>query len=185
MTSAGRPAVRAIEPLPENLFREPIDFLHADHFRLRVLCDHLERLAAASAADAESAATSIADYLDSDFPLHVADEEDDLLPLLRARLSPESGGVEILARLGEEHRRDDELRHRLLPELRRAAAGLQPERPDEFDRAAADFVNGVRQHLAWEETSVFPLARRWLTGPDLEAIGRRMATRRGTAYPDG
>jgi hypothetical protein len=79
---------RSIEPLPENLFREPVDCLYADHFRLRAICDQLERLALDEVRGSVcKVARACIDYLERDLPLHIADEED-LLPLLRSRCGP-------------------------------------------------------------------------------------------------
>lgn len=186
MSPASRPSKVSVEPLPENLFREPIDCLHADHFRLRIICDCLERLATGGAGgEAAQSSRVVLGYLETDFPRHVADEEEDLLSLLRARGWPEGAGESAVSdRLIDEHRRDDELRHRLMSELRRIAAGLTPEEPDEFAQKAGEFIESLRRHLAWEESTIFQEARRRLTIPELEALGRRMADRRGIPFPE-
>lgn len=186
MTPASRPPKVSVEPLPENLFREPIDCLHADHFRLRVVCDYLERLAAVGAAgDVAQLSGIVLGFLEADFLLHVADEEADLLMLLRARGWPEAASQSaVLDRLIDEHRRDDELRLRLVPELRRIASGQAPERPIEFAQTVEEFVGSLRQHLAWEESTILQEARRRLAAADLEVLGRHMADRRGISFPE-
>lgn len=186
MSPASRPSRVSVEPLPENLFREPIDCLHADHFRLRVICDRLERLAAGGAGGETLQSSSLVlGFLETEFPRHVADEEEDLLSLLRNRGWPERADEPAVSdRLVQEHRHDDELRHRLIPELRRIAAGLAPEMPDKFAQTAGDFIESLSRHLAWEESTILVEARRRLTAPELETLGRRMAGRRGIPYPE-
>jgi len=185
MTPASRPGQGAVEPLPENLFREPIDCLHADHFRQRIVCDRLDGLVSMPIDDdATRAANLVLQYLERDFPLHLADEEEDLLPFLRTRLPTDAGHAGTLAQWIGSHHRDDELRLRLLADLRRAAAGHRLAQPMEFTRAANEFVAALREHLAWEENAILPQARRHLAAADLEAIGQRMAARRGIPYPE-
>src|SRR5262245_34009434 len=78
----------SLELLPENLFREPIDRLYADHFQLRRICDQLDQLASERCAEQiPDVANAVMTYLEHDLPLHIADEED-LLPLLRTRCDP-------------------------------------------------------------------------------------------------
>lgn len=186
MMSAGGPAKRRIEPLPENLFREPIDCLHADHFRLRLICDSLERVfSTPTATEAPAAAQIVWDFLGADFARHVADEEEDVFPLLRDRSTSDSAAGVMLARVIEEHRNNDRLLHQLRPGLNRIIAGLPPDSAAGLDRVATEFVGSLRQHLAWEESHVFPMARRCLSAGDLVTIGRRMAARREIAFPEG
>lgn len=185
MTSASRWAGQAIQPLPENLFREPIDYLYADHFRLWSICDHLDRLASEDVADpAPQIAQAVIKYLEQDLPLHIADEEDDLFPLLRIRCDPAQDIEAVLATLHDEHQNEMQLRGALVPHLRRIAAGQPPERLAAIGRRFAIIAGNVRRHLSREESLVLPLARRQLSPADMKAIGRRMAARRGIAYPE-
>ena len=41
----GRSQFEVVEAIPENLFREPIDYLLADHYRQRIICKHLDHIA--------------------------------------------------------------------------------------------------------------------------------------------
>jgi iron-sulfur cluster repair protein YtfE (RIC family) len=70
---------------PED-FLDPIEFLYGEHERLRRQCEHLVRLAKDPvAAEAPEIAAAILDYLENNLPLHRADEEEDLFPLLERR----------------------------------------------------------------------------------------------------
>ena len=58
------------------------------------------------------------------------------------------------------------------------AAGRQPADAVEFGHAARAFSVFQRRHLAWENGTVLPLARKRLTAADQADMGRRMADRR-------
>jgi iron-sulfur cluster repair protein YtfE (RIC family) len=174
-----------IEPLPENLFRQPIDCLYADHFRLRMICSLLARLAGDEVGDsAADMAPVVIAYLERDLPMHIADEED-LLPLLCARCDPADNIDAAAATLHEEHRDELRLGEALLPGLKRIAADPGPGELAVIGRQLAGIADDMRRHLAREECLVLPLARRRLLPADMTAIGRRMAARRGVAYPEG
>jgi hemerythrin-like domain-containing protein len=64
------------------------------------------------------------------------------------------------------------------------AAGQRPDSLPSLSRLATAFTATMRSHLAWEERVILPLARRRLSTAQAEAIGRRMAARRGVAYPE-
>lgn len=186
MTAASRSPMGLADALPENLFREPIDCLQADHFRFRLICDLLSKLAAAPDDRlAPQTSRAVLDFLQADFLSHVADEEEDLLSFLRARGWPEGDDQTATSeQLFEQHRRNNELRLRLLPELYRLVAGQPPERPTAFFDSANALIDSLRRHLTWEEDAILPEARRRLTPDDLDELGRRMAGRRGIPFPE-
>jgi hemerythrin-like domain-containing protein len=174
-----------IEAIPENLFREPVDFLFADHYRQRIVFKHLDQIASDPGTDQVARlAEVVLGYLERDLPLHIADEEQDLFPRLRARCGPEDQIEGILIQLSEEHVRDKELGLHLSAGLRRLAEGHPSTQEDAFLKAASTFAENQRRHLALEEGSVLPLAQKRLSPGDLEELGRGMAARRGAAYPE-
>ena len=174
-----------VEALPENLFREPVDLLFADHYRVRLVCDHVDQLALEpDAPETPDRARAAADFLQIDLPRHRADELEDLLPQLQACCEADGIATSALAILANEHRRDEELLRDLLPGLNRVAAGQRPDSLPSLSRLATAFTATMRSHLAWEERVILPLARRRLSTAHAEAIGRRMAARRGVAYPE-
>lgn len=174
-----------IEAIPENLFREPIDYLYADHFRQRVVCKFLDEIAFDPAAPgAARLAVIVRAYLERELPHHIADEEQELFPRLRSRCNPADNTERILGMLSEEHRRDGDLCEAVLEGLRALAEGHETSPCAAFPRAAAAFAETQRRHLAWEDDVVLPLARERLTNEDLGEMGRNMAERRGASYPD-
>jgi len=174
-----------IEAIPENLFREPIDYLYADHFRQRIVCKLLDEIAFDPVAteSARMAAIALA-YLERELPQHIADEEQELFPRLLGRCGPADNGERILVMLSEEHKRDSDLCEAVLEGLRAAAEGHEPSHCAAFVRAAAAFAEAQRRHLAWEDEVILPLARERLSNEDLADMGRSMAQRRGANYPD-
>ncbi len=184
MSALSRPPVQLIEAIPENLFREPVDYLYADHFRQRVVCKLLDDIAYdQGGTDVARLATVVAEYIDRDLPQHVADEEQDLFPLLRARGEPRDSIETVLSLLAEEHSNDEALSSTLLAGLRSLTEGRAPKDQSAFLGAAASFTESQRRHLAWEERLLLPLARKRLSDADLLKMGRNMAARRGIAFP--
>jgi hemerythrin-like domain-containing protein len=177
--------VDKIEAIPENLFREPIDYLYADHFRQRVVCKFLDDIAQdPEAGRVPELAVIVLDYLMQDLPQHIADEEKDLFPRLRTRCKPEDQVERVLLLLSEEHARDQDVLLALPAGLRSLIAGRPLQRPELFVQAASTFAECQRRHLAWEEGVILPLARKRLGPEDLAGLGRSMAARRGVTYPE-
>lgn len=173
-----------LDPIPENLLRHPIDFICADHYRQRVLCDILDSLVFEPDRDsARDDMAAVLAYLRTDLPLHVADEEEDLLPRLLIRAEPGDRIRRMLLVLSEEHESDRELVARLVRAIEPIVAGDKPPDDASFLKTAAAFAATQRRHIDWEERVVFPLARMRLTRDDLAEIGQEMAARRGASPP--
>lgn len=164
--------------------RRPIEYLFNEHDRQRVMCAALERLAEApDAIEAPEAARGVLDYVETRLGPHYGDEEKDLFPLLRSRAEPDDGIDAILAMLSDEHEADDALLKRLLGPLRAVAEGRPLADAVVFAADARAFSVLQRRHLAWENGTVLPLARRRLSAEDLRQLGQRMAARRGLPMP--
>ena len=184
MVPATRRPLDEIEPIPENLLREPVDYLHADHFRQQVVYKLLEDLILEpQAPDTARQAAAVLAYIERDLFDHMADEEEDVFPRLLVRCPPADRIERIHRLLTEEHRRMIDLSETVIPGLRLLASGQPLTQPDLFLRDAAAFAEGQRRHLAWENDFVFPLAKQRLTESDLQEIGCSMAKRRGIPYP--
>jgi hemerythrin-like domain-containing protein len=184
MSPLSRLSAEQIEAIPENLLREPIDYVYADHFRQRVVCKLLDDIAYdPGAPEVGRLATVVAEYMERDLPRHVADEEQDLFPLLRTRCEPRDSIESVLSQLSEEHAKDEGLSSTLLAGLHSLAKGQVPNDQASFLNAVASFAESQRRHLAWEERLVLPLARKRLANADLLKMGRSMAARRDIAFP--
>lgn len=163
----------------ESPFARPLEFIMADHSRQSGLCDRLDRLANdLESAPVQSEATALARHLRHDLALHTLDEERELFPLLRQRCLPQDGVEVILNRLEAEHELDKDLVEFLAADLEVLASGHRLANPVRFLTNASAFAETQRRHLAWENSTVIPLARIRLTSEDLTALGRAMAARR-------
>jgi iron-sulfur cluster repair protein YtfE (RIC family) len=176
-----------VPPVDLRLLSAPLDFLEAEHYRQRIVLDNLDALA--DGVDAPAAAELAAGalrYMREDLPLHVADEERDLFPLLRRRAGPGDDIEFILALLASEHMRDHELSTAVVAVLERgqsgATRGAKRDAPS-LKVAVPAFAETQRRHLAWENALIIPRARHLLKQADLVRLGRSMAKRRGLRVP--
>ena len=161
-------------------FADPIEFLYGEHERLRLCCEQLLQLADnLDAEDASEVAGSILVYMENELPLHIADEEEDLFPLLKRRSPQEDRVQSVIELLGQEHQEDVEIGRSLLEALRSIAAGTKPGDPRMFADYVRAFTMLQRRHHALENTVVLPLAYERFTSEDMTELSRRMAARRG------
>ena len=180
MSTASATAQAQYGAIDINLFRNPIEYLFREHDRQRMICATLMLLAHDCTADsAPENAALVLGYLEHDMPLHIADEEEDLFPLLTRRCTPEDDFEELVALLSCEHETDEKHYLALLAPLRAIVNGLRPPDPVQFAADARVFAILQLRHLGWENGTVLPLARRCLTAADKAEMGRKMAERRG------
>lgn len=168
-----------IEPLPPELVHEPLNWLFAEHYRHRQLCQLIERVGNATVLLRDEAQEILA-FLRQDMPLHIIDEEDDLFPLLRRRCQPADELDALLGALAAEHRDDLEQAGTLIAVLERALSdGQAPGHSLETRRLFTEFALHERRHIALENAVVLPIARLRLTALDLRSLSTRLAARRG------
>ena len=159
---------------------DPVDWIVDDHFRQRTICHVLERVArnprhGGNLSELEKASL----YLEDELPLHFADEEDDLIPLLGLRCEVGDRFSEISVALRENHESERELTGAVAPELRRILAGEPLANPVQFFGNALRLCTIIRRHLVWENGVLVPLARKRLKAPDFPYLAHKMASRRG------
>jgi hemerythrin-like domain-containing protein len=161
----------------ERALGNPLELLAADHLRQRALCELLEHVAAAERPDPE-AVEQIRAWLREELPAHIADEEEDLFPLLRARAAPEDEIDSALDALSRDHRATAAALAAALEAIERLLASQGPLAPEERASLAA-FAESERRHLGVENAILLPLARVRLTRADLATLRRGMLQRRG------
>lgn len=176
-------AARAvIAPLPENLLRHPLDYLQADHLRQIRLCDLLESiLRNPKAKESRASVDIVLDYLKVELPRHIADEEEDLFPRLKASCTPSDNLEGMLEVLREEHTQNAILLNAIEDALPTLDARARPDGPV---LSGVVFAEAKRRHIRWENALVLPLARARLGAEDLKGLGRGMAKRRNIPFPD-
>jgi hemerythrin-like domain-containing protein len=168
-----------IKPAPS--FDEPVEMLRACHERIAMQCATLEKLAAhlplhGPDAQAQQAARNIMRYFDLAGPNHHADEEQDLFPMLievSERLS--SPLAERIASLLDEHRSLEAA----WAQLRAVLADIADGKARLLELVWIDgFVGAYRDHIAREESQIFPLAEAYLDRQQLAKLSATMVARR-------
>lgn len=174
-----------LERIPDNVLLDPLDYLFADHCRQAKMCELLRDIVRLTLSSVPSphAADAVLQCLEHDVDLHIADEEEDLFPRLKARVDPTDRFSDVLVLMDREHHRDRDLAANVKAGLRALVEKRPLDDPEGFRRAADLFAEIHLSHLSWENVSVLPLARKRLTHDDLKDLGRAMAQRRGVRYP--
>ena len=163
-------------PTVPQVLRNPLDFVQEDHMRKRNICTALDDLARAGDANADLA-DRVSEFLSQELPLHMADEEEDLFPLLRRRCTAEDEVDRVLRRLDTEHRHFGASIPMVLTLLARISDGAELSGDD--CALLTNYANQARRHLILENAIVLPLARVRLTDDDLDTLRLRMMQRRG------
>ncbi|MEM9470982.1 MAG: hemerythrin domain-containing protein [Pseudomonadota bacterium] len=175
--------VLALEALgnapPSSQLAEPLDYIFAEHFRQRVLCNMLDEIAEQERPDRQ-AIEAVLRFLRVDFAPHMQDEEHDLFPMLRRRAEPEDRIDDVIGQLTQEHAAD-RLDAKLITEgLAKVLAGkAKTGRSSPLAKLLHRFAENERNHLTLENAIILPLARIRLTDDDIRNLAHRMASRRG------
>jgi len=144
-----------IEQSPPGLIESPIDFLFAEHHRQRQAANALH-LVASGEFDAAGIEKLIV-FLETDFEIHVADEELSFFPLLQARCLPEDNIEKLIRRLADEHKKDETTVASMTVTLKEVLSGKKLSH--EKSRAVYSFAEHILQHLALENAVLLPIAR--------------------------
>ena len=133
-------------------------------------------------ADERRALEAALKYFREAAPKHIADEEEDLFPMLRRSPSPHV--VADTERLEAEHK-TAEAWHREVEEICERWLRtnlLSPDEKTHLRRLLRSLSDLYRTHIRTEEERVFPAALNELSDFDLQIVGRHMASRRGVLY---
>lgn len=158
---------------------DPITWLGDDHGRQHTACDVLERLIrnprhSATGADIETTYWCLGEAL----PMHIADEEEDFLPLLARRCGLSDRFAEISATLRTNHESERLLAQAVAGELERLIEGEALSRPVRFFGDTIRLYRIIRRHIAWENAVLMPLARRRLRDLDYPYLMEKIEQRR-------
>jgi hemerythrin-like domain-containing protein len=161
---------------------DPIEILRHEHGEFRHVCDLIDRLAQDHYHDRAVVDAALAhSYLSRDLPLHLANEEGSLFPLLRRRCRQQDGIEDLLPLLSAEHQFVADGSRDLLVHLADLAAGKQIREPMSFILPALTFTENQRRHSAWENATIFRLADKRLSKQDKADLAREMIERREPA----
>ena len=170
-------------------FDQPIAVLKHCHDRIRKQLDTLLRLPthlAAHGADQQAvdAALAIIKYFDKAAPLHHADEEENLVPMLTAAASGADAATlaSLVPGILQDHDAMDAMWQTLHEQLSAiASAGVAS-----LDGALVTaFAERYHAHMVTEESHIAPMALRLFSATEMAALGSAMRQRRGLAPATG
>jgi pyridoxamine 5'-phosphate oxidase len=169
-------------------FSQPIAVLKHCHGRIRKQLATLEKLLphlAEHGADkqARDAAGAILRYFDKAAHLHHDDEEQDLIPMLRATAQGEDAAtLQALApTILQDHKDMDALWQDLHEQLRAVETGAGTMLSS---TAVANFVARYTAHMDREESTMAPMAMRLFSAEQMATLGQSMQRRRGLSTTD-
>lgn len=155
----------------------PLDVLDRAHDRQRRICADLNSLAASNTPD-PNLARAVLTYLRADLPLHFADEEESLFPLLRRKAARQDEIDRALTRLRDDHDHTNLGAGAVQEVLEHLIAGdVAGPKSRALLLAYADHE---LRHLMIEDAIVLPLARRRLSPADLRQLRDMMRQRRAS-----
>lgn len=158
----------------------PIDAMLAEHDRQRQICERLQKIAYDGRV-ARDEARAISAYLLRDWQHHRDDESEYLFPMLRRRVLPEDGLIDVLAQLEEEHVRAQALIDGFIRVFETATGDMEQIVPPHVAAAIIRYAAMEHRHLAIENSIVLTIARVRLTRSDLAELADRMRARRRPA----
>ncbi|WP_224825946.1 hemerythrin domain-containing protein [Cognatishimia sp. MH4019] len=168
---------QCLEPTQASLLGEPLEFIHEDHLRERQICTLLDQIAQGETSD-DAVLSSVLGFLNTELPLHLKDEEEDLFPLLRRRCEAEDEIGRVITKLHADHTHAGEDTPKVIQLLEglRTTSRLPSWKECEVLKA---FASHARRHLILENAIILPFARLRLTETDLHTLHIRMCQRRG------
>jgi pyridoxamine 5'-phosphate oxidase len=166
-------------------FDQPVAVLKHCHGRIRKQLATMDKLLAhlpehGADEQARQAATAVLSYFDKAAHLHHQDEEQDLIPMLRAVAQGEDAAtLQALAPvILQDHKEMDALWDDLRPQLAAIAEGsaalLAPA-------TVQRFVQRYSAHMEREESMIAPMALRLFSPSQMQQMGEAMQARRGIA----
>ncbi|HJT32031.1 MAG TPA: hemerythrin domain-containing protein [Pirellulales bacterium] len=177
-------------PPRESSFASPLGLLCDCHRRIESFLADMRRIAAEGRGGAlsdEDRATlaGAVRYFTVAAPRHTADEEESLFPRLRAMGGRQAEhALAALRQLEDDHDHADACHAEANGLAERwLAAGTLDWSDAQRLTELLDTLHGIyREHIAVEDSTVFPAAGAALDAGQIEAIGREMAVRRGLDF---
>ena len=170
----GRPDPWAIEASPDGLIDSPLDFIFAEHHRQREAALILIML-----ADGEfnkRGIASLIEFLETDFVLHIGDEELALFPLMKEWCLPEDNVERVIERLRAEHREDETVGEAVIAILK--SLGDENTLKQTERVRLRSFADHILQHLALENGVLLPIARVRFQQAELKTLADMLKDRR-------
>lgn len=166
-----------LRPTDVGLLDRPLDFILANHDRIRTMCAMIAIVADDPGTPPEII-RQVAGFVRTDLPVLIGDESEDLLPLMQRRCEPEDEIDRLRARLDAEHDTAMYLMPDALAALEALEDGLGPV-PEASVHLLRSFAAHLHRHLIFENAILIPLARARLTPEDISSLRLRLMARRG------
>jgi hemerythrin-like domain-containing protein len=157
-----------------------VDLLVACHDRIRFFIDLALRLSAAIDAsndEIRDAAARVVRYFSESLPLHVADEEESIVPRLSGRDPALDRTLDIMHREHSEHEPHLEVLLKTCRALQESPEEL-PKLRDTLHDSAFQLANAFTVHLSQEEKIVLPAIRSLLSDEERTAMLSELRARR-------
>lgn len=167
-----------MEPIPENLLGEPVEYIFADHCRQMEMCEAVLSTTEDTFAVSPSLARMLLLCLDNELLLHFEDEEQDLFPRLRARALAEDRFEDMLYLMQSEHAHCREMAAKVRDGLKACVVGAPVAQAEDWCKNLRILARTYLNTLKWENAAVLALARKRLSSEDTEALGQAMTARR-------
>lgn len=170
-----------ITPGPD--FDQPIAALKHCHDRIRKTLQTLERLQQhlqqqGASVDAQQAAEAVLRYFNQAAPAHHADEEENLLPMLKSTVAQEDASTlaGLIPTILDEHRQMEASWTRLQAQLEAVRSGQGSQLDSAEVKRFTDLYTG---HMEKEEGTIAPMAKRLFSDAQMQELGNAMRARRG------
>jgi hemerythrin-like domain-containing protein len=171
---------------PEHGFDQPLGLLSDCHRRIEHFLGMMIRVLERSGGgrnpltpSEREALEAALKYFEVAAPRHTQDEEQSLFPRLRASQQPEAlAALERMEVLEQDHRRVDAMHAEVHCICRSWLDANTPPQP-KLNRLLHALRDLYARHILLEDSELFPLAARLLSGEQIVQIGREMAERRG------
>lgn len=167
-----------LNPIDVKTISNPLAFIAEDHLRTRQICTLIDTAATDEGPD-QADLERVLTYLNTEFATHLADEDEDLFPLMRERCKPEDEIEKLLERLKHDHRSASEQAPRVRDIVLRCIGGSTGMSSHERDLLKG-FSANLRRHLIIENAIMLPLAHARLSEHDLIQLRRSLIARRTT-----
>ena len=177
-------------PVKESSFAQPLSLLSECHRRIeRFLAEmsgvvNSRKGGVLDDSDRSALARAVQYFLVA-APRHTADEEESLFPRLRSANAEQANqALAEIGRLEADHDRADvcHAQANALASRWLSEGTLPPAETNRLAELLATLTAIYREHIAIEDSRVFPAAAAVLPANELEAIGREMAARRGLDF---
>lgn len=162
--------------------KNPLDIILEDHQRQEEWCDSLERIADSLPGNIDHELINhCLIFIDGPLITHLRDEDEGLIPLLQKRAQPGDNVEMILSQVEREHQTDEGAAFEVREGLKSFIEGENKMGPNALGYLLRSFFEAHRRHIAWENVTLLPLARKRLTDNDLSKLEKIMSDNRDYA----